>query len=127
MINYLLQILVGLFAGVLGGMGMGGGTLLIPLLTIVLGFSQRMAQAINLISFSVMAIFVVAYHIRNKMIDKEVLLIFLFSTTLSAVVGAFVANSINANVLKRLFGVLLLVIAVYLLICQVVQIKKRKQ
>ena len=54
----ILEILAGAIGGIIGGMGMGGGTLLIPLLTIFLGISQKLAQAYNLISFLIMAIFV---------------------------------------------------------------------
>jgi uncharacterized membrane protein YfcA len=48
---FALYILVGIIGGVLGGMGMGGGTLLIPMLGIFFGLEQHVAQAINLISF----------------------------------------------------------------------------
>ena len=38
-------ILAGVCGGIIGGMGMGGGTLLIPILTLFLGIDQRSAQA----------------------------------------------------------------------------------
>ena len=40
-----------LISGIIGGMGRGGGTLLIPILTIFLSFEQKSAQAINLLVF----------------------------------------------------------------------------
>ena len=49
-------IISGVLGGLLGGMGMGGGTLLIPLLTIFCGLNQHLAQAINLIAFIPMAV-----------------------------------------------------------------------
>ena len=48
-------IIAGLAGGLIGGTGMGGGTLLIPVLTLLCGFSQHAAQATNLISFIPMA------------------------------------------------------------------------
>ena len=45
------EIIGGLFGGLVGGMGMGGGTLLIPIITLLAGFKQLEAQGINLISF----------------------------------------------------------------------------
>ena len=45
-----LLILVGFLAGVIGGMGMGGGTILVPLLSF-LDLGQKSVQATNLISF----------------------------------------------------------------------------
>lgn len=38
-------------AGVISGMGMGGGTLLIPALTLLMGIPQRQAQGVNMLSF----------------------------------------------------------------------------
>ena len=43
MIDWLYLILSGVVSGILGGMGMGGGTLLIPILTIFLNFAQKNA------------------------------------------------------------------------------------
>ena len=62
----ILYALTGFLAGILGGMGMGGGTLLIPILTIFLGFKQKNAQAINLLVFIPMSLFALIIHIKNK-------------------------------------------------------------
>ena len=48
----ILFIIIGVAGGVIGGMGMGGGTLLIPLLTLFTGADQHLAQAVNLIAYS---------------------------------------------------------------------------
>lgn len=42
---------MGIISGVVSGMGMGGGTLLIPILTIFFHFNQQLAQGINLLAF----------------------------------------------------------------------------
>ena len=60
--------LIGIIGGVLGGMGMGGGTLLIPLLTIFLNLPQKEAQAINLIAFLPMSIIALILHYKNKLL-----------------------------------------------------------
>ena len=67
--NQVFFILIGLISGIAGGMGMGGGTLLIPLLSIFLGVVQKEAQLLNVFSFVIMAIFVVYIHIKNKLIN----------------------------------------------------------
>ena len=51
MMNWVYLILSGIISGIIGGMGMGGGTLLIPILSICLGFEQKQAQGINLLVF----------------------------------------------------------------------------
>ena len=50
------EIFAGLLGGIIGGMGMGGGTLTIPILTIFLSFQQLRAQGVNLVAFLPMAI-----------------------------------------------------------------------
>ena len=45
------EILIGLVAGIVSGTGMGGGTVLILLLTALCGIEQHIAQATNLIFF----------------------------------------------------------------------------
>ncbi|MGB9679340.1 MAG: sulfite exporter TauE/SafE family protein, partial [Thermoanaerobacteraceae bacterium] len=42
---------IGILSGIIGGMGLGGGTILIPALTIFAGIEQHLAQSINLLSF----------------------------------------------------------------------------
>lgn len=51
-------------------MGIGGGTILIPIMTIFLGFDQKTAQAVNLIYFIPTAITALTIHIKNKQIEK---------------------------------------------------------
>ena len=47
----LLLFAIGAAAGVISGMGMGGGTLLIPVLTLLMGIPQRQAQGVNMLSY----------------------------------------------------------------------------
>ncbi len=72
--QYFLYVLFGLLGGLIGGMGMGGGTILIPLLTLFLNIPQLQAQTINLISFIPMAIVTLVIHIKNKLVDFGALL-----------------------------------------------------
>lgn len=110
---YVFLTLAGLVSGVLGGMGMGGGTLLIPLLTLLFDFNQKIAQGINLIAFSIMAVIVIFLHIKNKLIDIKVAIQFGLIAVAFSCVGAFLANVINVRYLKICFGILLIVVAIY--------------
>ena len=65
-----LLILAGIVGGIIGGMGMGGGTLLIPILTIFLDVEQKNAQAINLVAFIPMAI-IVKYKEKGDRLQKR--------------------------------------------------------
>lgn len=108
-----LLILYGIIGGILGGMGMGGGTLLIPLLTIFGGLNQIESQAINLISFSLMAIVSIIIHAKNKLIDFKVAFPFIITGVAFSILGSFIANSINSLSLKTLFGVFLVALGLF--------------
>lgn len=109
-------IIVGIASGILGGMGMGGGTLLIPLLTLLFNFNQKVAQGLNLLSFSIMAIIIIFFHLKNKLIDMKVAIQFAIIALLSSVVGAMLANIVNAKCLKVFYGVLLISISIFQII-----------
>lgn len=64
-------IITGFLSGIIGGMGIGGGTILIPIMTIFLGFDQKTAQAVNLIYFIPTALTALTIHIKNKQIEKN--------------------------------------------------------
>ncbi len=107
----IILILFGFLSGILGGMGMGGGTVLIPLLTIFLSFSQKTAQAFNLFSFLLMCIFALVIHFKNGLVEfKKVIPIILISLPFSFV-GSYIAIYIDEKILKIAFGVFLLLIS----------------
>ncbi len=103
--------LVGLAGGLLGGMGMGGGTVLIPLLSIFCNVSQHTAQAINLISFIPMAVVALLIHLKNKLIDFRFVFLIIISGVITCIVGSFIARAIDGNLLKRFFGGFLLLLS----------------
>lgn len=108
--NYFLYVLFGALGGLIGGMGMGGGTILIPLLTLFLDIPQLEAQTINLISFIPMAVVSLAIHIKNKLVDFKALFKVLPFALGFSVVSSFFALQINSNILRMIFGVFMLVI-----------------
>ena len=97
----------GILAGILGGMGMGGGTVLIPILTIFLGVSQHTSQAVNLVSFVPMAIVALIVHAKNKLIKTRGILLIIMPAVLISLGSSLLSASINADLLKRLFGAFL--------------------
>ena len=106
-------IIFGILAGIFGGMGMGGGTVLVPMFTIFLNYSQIESQGINLICFFFLALSSLILHLKNKMIEKRfLLLIILFSLPFSAL-GAFASNHINNQILKVFFGIFLMILAIF--------------
>ena len=109
---YFLYVLAGIISGVFGGLGMGGGTLLIPILTIFLNFDQKLSQGINLLSFLVMALLSVFIHYKNGFIVTKYIGYIIISGIIFSVVGAFCMTILPSKVLKIVFGVFLCVLAI---------------
>lgn len=107
-----LLVLAGIAAGALGGMGMGGGTILIPVLTIFFGAEQKQAQAINLVAFIPMAIASLIVHVKNKRVETKGILWMIIPATVLSLAGSLVAQAINGEILKRIFGGFLLLLSV---------------
>ncbi len=96
---------------------MGGGTLLIPLLTIFLSVEQKVAQGINLLAFLPMAIVALIIHFKNKMVETKGILWIIIPGILSSVGFAFLASMLDNSVLRTLFGSYLILIAIYEICC----------
>ena len=116
-----LYILFGILGGIIGGMGMGGGTLLIPLLTIFLSVPQKLAQSINLLAFLPMAIVALIIHFKNKMVETKGIIWIIIPGIMASVGFAFLARLLDNEVLKTLFGAYLILIAVYEICCLLTQ------
>lgn len=103
-------VIVGFLSGIIGGMGMGGGTILIPSLVLFANISPKLAQSINLISSIPMTIFALIIHIKNKnVVFKLVIPLALFGV-IGAIFGSFVANYISEEILRKGFGIFLFII-----------------
>lgn len=95
----------------LGGMGMGGGTVLIPALTLFFKIAQTEAQGINLLSFVPMAIVAVFLHAKNGFINLNSVLPVALPAVLFSVFGSFLVRLISGNIQTKIFGVFLLILA----------------
>lgn len=105
-------ILFGVVGGVLGGMGMGGGTLLIPLLTIGLHLAQQNSQAINLLAFLPMSVVALIIHFKNHLVRWKIAIPIAIAGVVSSIFGAMLANNINSAELSVWFGIFLIVVGI---------------
>ncbi len=112
-LEYIWYAAAGIAGGVLGGMGMGGGTVLIPLLSIFYNVTQHTAQAINLMSFIPMAVIALLIHLKNRLVDFKGILYIILPGLVACVLGCYVARVMNSEVLRRCFGGFLLLLSVF--------------
>jgi uncharacterized membrane protein YfcA len=110
-VSYVVAALLGLVAGVFAGLfGVGGGILFVPTLT-ALGLTQVHAEATSLLAIIPTVLVGVWRQQRYGNVRWRPALVIGVASIGAAVAGAAVAVTIPENVLRRLFGVLLLVTA----------------
>ena len=109
---YFLYVLAGIASGIFGGLGMGGGTLLIPILTIFFNFDQKLSQGINLLSFLVMALFSLYIHHKNGYVVTKHIFYIIIPGVLFSILGAFLMSLTSSKLLKIIFGVFLIILAI---------------
>ena len=109
----MLNVITGIIAGIASGLGMGGGTVLILILTVFLGIEQHIAQATNLIFFIPTSIAAIIVNFRNKIVDKKLAITIAIFGVTGAILGAIVANRTNVANLRKYFGIFLAIIAIY--------------
>ena len=119
----LLEILAGAIGGIVGGMGMGGGTLTIPILTIFLGYEQLLAQGVNLIAFLPMSVVALIIHFKNKLVDFKSTWVLALSGCVFSLFGALIANNTSNAVLKKFFALFLIGLGIWQLI-EIIRTKK---
>ena len=113
MIDVVLFIVIGLLAGILSGMfGIGGGVIIVPALMYLCGFSQLKAQgtslAILLPPAGILAF--ISYYKRGQVNVQAGILICIF-LVVGSVFGAKIANNIPLSILKKSFGVFMILIS----------------
>jgi len=109
----MLEILTGIISGIVSGTGMGGGTILILVLSVFIGIDQHIAQATNLVFFVPTSIAAIIVSIKEKLIDWKTGIPIAIAGIIGAIVGAQISTKMNVNLLRKFFGLFLGVIAIY--------------
>ena len=113
--EWLIPLLCGALTGMVSAWGVGGGTLLLLVMTLFLGVDQRTAQGINLLFFLPTAVSALICHARGGYLDKPTLKNAVPPAVAAALAGAWIATALDVELLRRPFGVYLLLSGVSLL------------
>ncbi len=108
--DWILPLAVGAATGVLSGFGVGGGTLLLVYMTAFAGVDQHLAQGINLLYFLPAGLLALPAHIKNGYIEKPVLIPAIGAGLLCAALAAWAATGTDVALLKKCFGVFLIIV-----------------
>lgn len=107
----MLYAVFGLAFGIVGGMGLGGGIVLIPALTLLMGTEQHTAQGMTLFAYLPMALAALATHIYHKQVRlKPVLLLTAFGCAGGAA-GYLLASVLAGGTLRTVFAVFMIAAA----------------
>lgn len=108
--TWLLPFAAGAAAGLLSGLGVGGGSLLLLFLTGYAGMSQQQAQGINLLYFIPSAAAALVSHIKNRCVVPQALLPAILSGGVCTILSAALAVRLDTELLHRCFGAFLLAV-----------------
>lgn len=114
----LILIIIGLSAGILSGMvGVGGGIIMVPLFVLFLGLTQHNAQGLSLAVMLPPVTFLAVYNYQKAGggIDWRVALIVSLLFVIGGFIGSKIALQIDQRTLKKVFGFLMLFVAIKLI------------
>ena len=105
--SFFILMLLGFLGGIPAGMGMGGGTLTIPLLIIIGGVEQKIAQSANLFAFLPMSVGALKMHSDNNLLKTDGIFWIICPAFLFSLIGVSVAALLPSAILTKAFGVFL--------------------
>ncbi len=107
--DIITALLIGLAGGTFGGLlGIGGGTLFVPALVLIMGQEQHTAQGISLVVIIPTAMSATAANLKRGYVDKQVAMWVAPVAVLFALAGAFLAGQLEGDTLSRVFGIVVL-------------------
>lgn len=110
--SFPIAVFAGLSLGYLAGLGVGGGSLLMLWLTVILKMDYGKARAVNLMFFLVSATAVSLLRWRKGTIKIKEILPAIIAGSMATAIATFISHSIDHDLIKKIFGLLLLVTGV---------------
>lgn len=109
----MLAVIFGTISGIVTGLGMGGGTILILLLSLFMGLEQHIAQATNLVFFIPTSVAAILTNLKQKNVNLKLAINISSFGIIGAIIGAIISNSISSENLKKYFAIFILIIALH--------------
>jgi hypothetical protein len=110
---------IGLSAGILAGLlGIGGGVLIVPAMVLLAGFDQHVAQGTSLLVIIPAAVAGSWTHHRHGRLVLRDATALAAGGVVGALLGSLTALSLDEGILRRLFAVLLVLVAIRMLVAR---------
>lgn len=110
--SFPFAVLIGTVLGILAGLGTGGGSLLILWLTVVLNMDPAAARSINLLFYIPSALIVSLFRIKQGDFSLQKVAPAIIAGCLSAGLFSYINTVLDVEMLKKLFGILLMFIGI---------------
>lgn len=107
--SFPIAVVAGVVLGFLSGLGIGGGSLLVLWLTLILGTPQEVARTINLLFFLPSAVIASLFRWRQGSLPFKKIYPAIIAGCLSAALFSYLGSLWNVSIVKKLFGGLLLI------------------
>ena len=106
-------MVIGLMAGILSGViGIGGGIVMVPLLALLLGFTQHEAQGTSLAAMlPPVTLLAVLNYYKAGHVNWKYALIISATFIIGGYLGSRFAINVDQKMLKKIFGVIMLLVA----------------
>jgi len=107
---------IGLLAGLLAGMlGVGGAVILIPGMVLLMGVEQHLAQGVSLAVITLTALVGAIAHYRRQNVRLRVALWIAPAAVAFSILGAMVADKLDASLLRQIVGSVIIVAGLFML------------
>ena len=107
--NFPVSLVIGTLLGFLSGLGVGGGSLLVMWLTLVVGIEHSIARTINLLFFIPSALITSLFRWKQGRFNIKKVLPAIISGCISAGIFSALSQNLEVTTIKKLFGILLLI------------------
>ena len=107
--DFIFPVFIGIILGGLSGLGVGGGSLLMLWLTLVMGAEQEYARLMNLMFFLPCALAVSIFRWRQGKLDVKNTLIAVIAGCAGSVVASLWRQYLNLELLRKIFGILFVI------------------
>ena len=112
MLESIVLILAGFFAGIIGHiLGVGGGIIMMPVIVLALGYPMHIAVPASLVAIVANSANVAANNIKREIVNIPLALMLETATVAFAIIGGFISLYVSENILQIIFSVVMFIVA----------------
>lgn len=123
----LFILITALFSGIFAGMGMGGGTFLIPALSLIFGYTQTICQSTNVVCFIVLGFLCFFIYKRNKLIDYKIVFCVSLPACFISILFTIFSIKISSEILKYCFAGFIICFGIFYFVTALIKIIKNQK